>query len=260
MATASDDMDDGLEHYKAQLKQVDAALLIDESNEDLQKLKQDLEEVIALSEELKQINEVPEPVIEDRSSSYTQQIVEKPREWKSGDRVQAIRQTDGKFHNAKVDMVADDGISCTVKFDNIGSVEVVKVASLKPVEDTEIRKAPVTAEAGGASQKPVGKLTKDELEKRREIKKKKLLKKKQRMKDFEEKRESEKQRWQSFFKKGTSKGKSKMKGLNKKSIFASREDGKGKIGVGTCGTSGNSMTSYTPASQYMYKKQNVTEI
>lgn len=50
--------------------------------------------------------------------------------------------------------------------------------------------------------------------------------------DFEEKRESEKNRWQSFFKKGTSgKGKGKVKGLNKKSIFASREDGKGKVSL-----------------------------
>lgn len=247
----ADNMDENFEEYKAQLKQVEAALLIDENNEDLQKLKQDLEEVIALSEELKNINEVEEDVPERTSTDAAIQSVP----WKAGDRVQAMQQLDGLYHDAIIDMVADDGLSCTVKFDKIGSVEVVKVSSLKKMPN--LPAAPGSSEhtvPAAAADKSTSKLTRDELERRREVKKKKLLKKKQRMKDFEEKRESEKQRWQSFFKKGTGKGKSKMKGLNKKSIFASREDGKGKIGVGTCGTSGNSMTSYTPASAYMYKK------
>jgi len=247
-----------LETYKAQLEQVEAALLIDEANEDLLKLKQDLLEVIALSEELEQINEIPEPsdvVIPDEEPKKPEKV-----HWKQGDRVQAFRQADGKTHLAKIEMIADDGSTCVVKFDNIGSVEVVKMEALEmAVEDNQTEQPASSSTATNETQKAAApkfsKLTRDELEKRKEIKKKKLLKKKQRMKDFEEKRESEKNRWQSFFKKGTSgKGKGKVKGLNKKSIFASREDGKGKIGVGTCGTSGNQMTSFAHASQYMYKK------
>ena len=254
----ADEMDENLENYKAQLKQVEAALLIDENNEDLQKLKQDLEEVIALSEELKQINDIPaEPTSDTGASSSIDQTIDSAekktddKRWAAGDRVLAARQIDGEYHNAKIDMIADNGDSCTVKFDNIGSVEIVKISSLKPIGGDET-KTKVSAPA--ETPKLGGKSKKDELERKREIKKKKLMKKKQRMKDFEEKRESEKQRWQTFFKKGTGKGKSKMKGINKKSIFASQEDGKGKIGVGTCGTSGKDMTSYVQASQYMYKK------
>jgi len=244
-----------LETYKAQLEQVEAALLIDENNEDLLKLKQDLLEVISLSEELEEINEIPE------GTSYEEPKKEEKHKWKQGDRVQAERKADGKMHNAKIEMIADDGLTCVVKFDNIGAVEVVQITGLQgateSTEPSQEASSSTTNPQGqqNNTQKQQGKLTREELERRKEIKKKKLLKKKQRMKDFEEKRESEKNRWQSFFKKGTSgKGKGKVKGLNKKSIFASREDGKGKIGVGTCGTSGKQMTTYTPASQYMYKK------
>jgi len=162
-------------------------------------------------------------------------------------------------------MIADDKVSCTVKFDNSGSVDVVKVSSLKAIELAFSVEESSKEGGGGGGEggvegevqtKPKAeiKLTKEEVDKRREIKKKKLLRKKQRMKDFEEAREAGKARWQNFYKKGSIKGKHRVKGLNKKSIFASREDGKGKIGVGTCGTSGKGMTDYTPASAYMYKK------
>lgn len=248
MAAASDDLDENLENYKAQLKQVEAALLIDEDNEDLKKLKEDLEEVIALTVDLMQVNELPvetpepEPVAE----------VPKTKTWKAGDRVLAFKKSDKEYHAATIDMIADDGVSCTVKFDNSGSVDVMKVDSLKPIERVSQNVLPSSSSNENTTK--TGKLTRSDIEKRREAKKKKLLKKKQRMKDFEEAREAGKQKWQTFFQKGNLKGKHKVKGINKKSIFASREDGKGKIGIGTCGTSGKGMTSFMSASQYMYKK------
>jgi len=240
-----------VESYKAQLRQVEAALLIDEKNEDLQKLKEDLLEVIALTDELSQINEVvEEPVIPVQPEAKK---TDKPDEWKAGDRVQAIRKLDGEYHNGTVDMIADDKVSCTVKFDNSGSVDVVKISTLRPPVEVDFKKENMQVDSNPQNNSSKV-LSRDEVDKRREMKKKKLLKKKQRMKEFEEAREAGKQRWQQFYKKGTLKGKHKIKGLNKKSIFASREDGKGKIGVGTCGTSGVGMTDFTPATAYMYKK------
>lgn len=257
--SSADDVEDNLESYKAQLKQVEAALQIDQNNEDLQKLKEDLLEVIALTEELLEINDAVEEPIVVPDANLAQNVDEtKQKEWKTGDRVQAIRKLDGQYHNGTIDMIADDNISCTVKFDNSGSVDVIKISSLKPVQaDPPTTKNESSSGSGAVAAKPHNpnaKLTKEEVDKRREIKKKKLLRKKQRMKEFEEAREAGKQKWQQFYKKGSLKGKHKVKGLNKKSIFASREDGKGKIGVGTCGTSGKGMTDYTPASAYMYKK------
>lgn len=247
-----------VDNYKAQLQQVEAALAIDEKNEDLQKLKQDLLEVISLTEELFEKNHVADE--HAAAASEECPVVVQPvkgDEWKIGDRVQAMR-LDGEYHNGTLDMIADDKISCTVKFDNSGSVDVVKLAEIRTPMEIDFKKDVEEPQEGGNSSRNQTTnnkvLTRDEIERRREIKKKKLLKKKQRMKEFEEAREAGKQRWQQFYKKGTLKGKHKIKGLNKKSIFASREDGKGKIGIGTCGTSGVGMTEFTPASAYMYKK------
>ena len=276
-ANMADDMD--VDNYKEQLRQVEAALAIDEKNEDLLKLKEDLLEVIALTEELSQINEVADEVANSSSSiainsHHDEDDGSSTHEWRVGDRVQAVRQLDGQHHTGTVDMIADDGISCTVKFDNSGTVDVVKVSTLRSTlgsmgpksGEPDYRKEillgidPEESGVPGQGEKEASKedktktLTKEELERRRENKKKKLLKKKQRMKEFEEAREAGKNRWQDFYKKGSLKGKHKVKGLNKKSIFASREDGKGKIGVGTCGTSGGGMTDYPPATAYMYKK------
>lgn len=242
-----------LENYKAQLQQVEAALAIDEKNEDLQKLKEDLIEVISLTEELFEINIVTEEPIASVTAAKDSALVVQPLkdEWKTGDRVQAIRKLDGEYHNGILDMIADDKISCTVKFDNSGSVEVVKFSELRTPMEIDLKKDDPEESSSTGNCKV---LTREEIEKRRENKKKKLLKKKQRMKEFEEAREAGKARWQQFYKKGSLKGKHKIKGLNKKSIFASREDGKGKIGIGTCGTSGVGMTEFTPATAYMYKK------
>lgn len=253
MAAVADDLSENMENYRAQLKQVEAALLIDEDNDDLKKLKEDLEEVISLTRDLMQVNETPSENIASELEGLDNVV--KSRTWKQGDRVRVLKKSDNEYHAATIDMIADDGISCTVKFDNSGTVDVMKVADLNPIE-TEISNTQIAKSSTGnltASNKS-GKLTKDDLERRREAKKKKLLKKKQRMKDFEEAREAGKQKWQTFFQKGNLKGKHKIKGINKKSIFASREDGKGKIGIGTCGTSGKGMTSFLSASQYMYKK------
>jgi len=243
MAAAGEDLQENLETYEAQLKQVEAALMIDDDNEELKKLRVDLTEVITLTKELLEINETPAEadVVEEKS------VAEKPKEWKVGDRCQALK-VDKKYYNATIDMISDDRSSCGIKFDNSGSLVVVKVESLLPVERV--------SQPSSSSEKtaPKQKLTKEEIERRKENKKKKLAKKKQRMKDFEEAREAGKQRWQTFYKKGSQKGKHKMRGLNKKSIFASSDDGKGKIGIGTCGTSGRGMTQFASPSQYMYKK------
>merc|ERR1711884_315907 len=126
-----------LENYKAQLQQVEAALAIDEKNEDLQKLKEDLIEVISLTEELFEINIVAEEPTAPVTAAKDSALVVQPHkdEWKSGDRVHAIRKLDGEYHNGILDMIADDKISCTVKFDNSGSVEVVKFSELRtPME------------------------------------------------------------------------------------------------------------------------------
>lgn len=255
MAAEGDELQENLEQYEAQLSQVEAALMIDEDNDELKRLKLDLQEVLTLTRELLDINE-PE------ADANITECGNDSSQWKVGQRCQAIRKTDQKYYNGTIDMIADDKISCTVKFDNSGSVEIIALSELLPEVDfasssavtaeTSSTPAPAAAAASSSAKQP--KLTREEMEKRKENKKLKLQKKKLRMKEFEAAREAGKQRWQSFYKKGSLKGKHKMKGINKKSIFASDTDGKGKIGIGTCGKMGRTMTEFASPSQYMYKK------
>ena len=81
--------------------------------------------------------------------------------------------------------------------------------------------------------------------KQREYLKKKKAKKAERWKAMEEEREADKNKWQNFSSKAFGK-----KGFVKKSIFKTPENSKGRVGVGTCGVGGQSMTSYSSASKY----------
>jgi len=67
------------------------------------------------------------------------------------------------------------------------------------------------------------------------------------MKELEEQRETEKSKWQNFNTKLTKSNKGKPL---KKSIFATSEHVKGKVGVGTCGISGKPMTSQNNVPKY----------
>lgn len=80
----------------------------------------------------------------------------------------------------------------------------------------------------------------------KEYLKKKKQKKQQRSKELEEEREQDKNKWLSFTTKVE-----KKQGHNKiKSIFASPENVNGRVGVGTCGVSGNPMTKYSYGEKY----------
>lgn len=85
-----------------------------------------------------------------------------------------------------------------------------------------------------------------------------MLKKKQRAKEIEEQREKDKQNWLDFFNNskggGSSKSGKSLKGVSKKSIFASPESIQGKVGVGTCGTGGQPMTQFTQPDKLVYKR------
>lgn len=80
----------------------------------------------------------------------------------------------------------------------------------------------------------------------KEYLKKKKQRKQQRFKDLEEEREVDKNKWLNFTTKAT-----KKSAQNKiKSIFASPENVNGRVGIGTCGVSGNPMTKYSVGEKY----------
>lgn len=77
--------------------------------------------------------------------------------------------------------------------------------------------------------------------------KRKKAKKQQRFKVLEEEREQDKNKWLNF----TTKNTKKSGQIKVKSIFASPDNVNGRVGIGTCGVSGNPMTkSSLPMTKY----------
>jgi len=195
-----------LTNYRVQLQQVDAALTSDPDNEDLVKLKNDLEEVITLTEDLVRTTQIStQPTTETggdglrypgrgMSAGGSRDDEEEARawlrsDWKSGDKCRAPwtdSSGETQFYSATVDEILDDG-SCSVIFERYGSTEVTQVALLQPlIDDSE----------ESATAKP--KTKKDLTLAQREYKKKKAQKKAQRLKQHEDEREEDKNKWLSF--------------------------------------------------------------
>ncbi|XP_071853780.1 survival of motor neuron-related-splicing factor 30-like [Apostichopus japonicus] len=220
----SDEYNTNLQTYKAQLQQVEAALTNDPENEELLKLQGDLQEVIDLTQDL--VKAAP------GSALTEEEIVELKEKWKVGDKCQAIWSKDGGHYNAVIDEIMDDG-KVTVTFEYYDQTEVNQISKLKPYVD---RKESASSEAGGKR----GLSKKQQLEKEREYKKRRQQKKADRQKNLEELHEKDKKKWQNF----NTKNVKNKKGFVRKSIFSSPETVDGKVGVGTCGTSGQPMTKF----------------
>lgn len=233
---AEDDLQGNLQNYKLQLQQVEAALTTDPDNEELHKLKTDLEEVITLTcelvktqllEEQKLLKETEEGDDED-SPTEGVSLSRTKQEWKAGDRCLALWSQDGQYYEATIESL--DGEEVSVIFDSYRSAQVTTLEFIK--------------ELPHGQEKNNSKLKKQPLSKIREYQKKKKQKKIQRYKQLEEEREQEKNKWLAFSHKTT------KKGIIRKSIFASPDNVNGRVGIGTCGVSGKGMTEFTSAEKW----------
>ncbi|XP_070534964.1 survival of motor neuron-related-splicing factor 30-like [Ptychodera flava] len=236
----AEDLVGNLQTYTAQLQQVEAALTNDPENEELLKLKTDLQEVIQLTEDLLAAKPSVSEVNDDESTTS------RPA-WHVGDTCQAVYSIDGLYYNAIIDDINDNG-EVTVTFDEYGNTEVVQLSTLKvaDVKDTDATKRTSTE---AHLDKPKSK--KELIAAQREYKRRKAAKKAQRVKDLETQREDEKSKWQQFNNKTFSKTK---KGLVKRSIFASPDSVSGRVGVGTCGTGGRPMTQFEQPKHVVVRK------
>ncbi|XP_046854412.1 survival of motor neuron-related-splicing factor 30-like [Xenia sp. Carnegie-2017] len=248
-----------LMNYRAQLQQVDAALTTEPDNEELLKLKTDLEEVIALTSDLVNLNQGTgnnrNDVKKAKDTSTVSQAMsfkQTTSVWKEGDVCQAISSEDGCYYDATIDRISEDGATCTVTLEPFGNTEIIKVSSLKKPGEAGVKIAAAVDYQTKGEGKQNKELTRGEREKLRELKKKKALKKKQKRKELNEAREKEKSKWLDFFNGPKSGG--KKKGITKKSIFASPETVEGKVGIGTCGIGGQPMTSFTQPDKLVYRR------
>ncbi|XP_015122516.1 survival of motor neuron-related-splicing factor 30 isoform X1 [Diachasma alloeum] len=227
---------DDLQNYKLQLQQVEAALTTDPTNEELLKLKIDLEEVIELTQDLIKSQQQEKRQSNGMDAKDPILLAVLANKWKVGDSCMAPWSEDGKYYEATIDAINEDGL-VNITFNEFKNTDVTMLNQLKSVakrpasdwadQKSKRRKMQVAAAVG------------TDPTKQREYLKKKKQKKLQRFKELEEEREQEKNKWLAFS------TKSAKKGVVKKSIFATPENVNGRVGIGTCGVSGKEMTKFS---------------
>lgn len=249
----ADDLQANLHNYKLQFQQVEAALTTDPDNEELLKLKSDLEEVIELTRDLiktqlLELRAAEESAagtsLEDASLTAKLLAAELPdieehynakKDWKIGDRCLAIWSEDGQYYEATIEDITEDGEEVSVVFDSYKNSDVTTLPLLREI------KSGVKRQSDDGVDSKAKKLA---MSKQREYQKKKKQKKLQRYKQIEEEREGEKNKWLAF------NSKTAKKGMTRKSIFASPDNVNGRVGIGTCGMSGKPMTEFTTAEKW----------
>ena len=141
---------------------------------------------------------------------------------------------DGTYYDAKIEEITTDG-EVSVKFKGFKGTFVTSLGLLK------LPSSGTTTVHDVNSSKNRKELLAHQKEQKKEKKKKHL----ENLKALEAEREKEKNKWASFSSKAFGK-----KGFVKKSIFKTPETGDGRVGVGTCGISGQKMTEFEAAKKY----------
>jgi len=233
----AEDLITSLQTYKIQLEQVEAALTSDPSNAELLKLKDDLTEVITLTKNLIETQTIAIAGAHEQETVDDEDIPIK--QWRPGMECSAPWSEDGQWYDAVIDSITDDGF-VAVTFDGFNNTDVTKASMLRERKPMEKR----TAQAAGFSRE-AEKNKKREMENQRLHAKKRKQKKHDRQKQIEEAHEADKAKWQAF----ASKTK-RLKGVTKKSIFATPDAANGRVGIGTCGIGGRPMTEYAAAEKW----------
>jgi survival-of-motor-neuron-related-splicing factor 30 len=240
-----------LKNYEIQLQQVLVALASNPEDEELLKLKTDLEEVIALTKEL--MTPLNPTLGQGQPSQNSSQS--SSHSYKGGDKVLAPWSVDGLYYEARIDDVTSDG-QCTVFFSSTvlpesvkkGVSEVCLTSLLKPLNQHKKNRWDQPSSSSSSVFKDTSKNNDKKATLSKEALKKKRDKRQNKLKELDEEREKDKMKWQSFALKKSSKKKgltnTALGSKTRVSIFASPDSVDGRVGVGTCGISGKPMTPY----------------
>lgn len=193
---------DELASYKIQLQQVEAALLTEPDNDELTKLKSDLEEIIELQESLEGVRAEQAAANEDTESASSAVRLKKEHTWKVGDRCMAP-SSNGQKYAAVIDGFTQDNVAVT--FTGKGTKHMVKTGDLSPPRGDD-NKAYVWEKSKSTHHR------KSEWQMERERRRMRALKKEHRRKELEEAKEDEKNKWLSFNAKASSRS---MKGFKR---------------------------------------------
>lgn len=114
-----------LETYRLQLGQVEAALTAEPTNEELLKLKQDLVEVIALTNELLNAQLEAQSDSKGKGSSH-----KKANQWSVGDKCMAPWSNNGQYYDCTIEELSENG-EVSIRFDAYGNSDVTTIDKLK---------------------------------------------------------------------------------------------------------------------------------
>lgn len=129
----TDELKLNLDTYKLQLQQVEAALTAEPTNEELLKLKQDLVEVISLTNELISAQAADGDADDNfrggKSSSGNGKN-KKHIEWSVGDKCMALWSNNGQYYDCTVETISETG-EVSIRFDAYGNSDVTTIDKLK---------------------------------------------------------------------------------------------------------------------------------
>ena len=114
-----------LDTYKLQLQQVEAALTAEPTNEELLKLKQDLVEVIALTNELINAQREAEEDVKGKNHAHKKVV-----QWSVGDKCMAPWSNNGQYYDCTIEELSENG-EVSIRFDAYGNSDVTTVDKLK---------------------------------------------------------------------------------------------------------------------------------
>lgn len=273
--------------YKEQLQQVKMLLTEEPGNAEYKDMKKELEEVIALTEELlataKQndnpisaigtsasISDMPQN--SDGTYQYEMDTLDEHQRFPIGTKVQAVWSEDGEWYDGTVEAYTANGYF--VAFDGWGNKEEVDPANVRPLQGAVVntlaeaekeaeatrqalkRKIAQAAAADFQTKTIPAKLriNPDDPEDVKVTKRKKIhsFKSKMRMEQLEVTQNKRQNAWQQF---QTTKGRAKkvgfFSGRKKESIFKSPEDPFGKVGVTG---SGKGLTDFQKREKHLHLK------
>lgn len=207
-----------LETYQVQLSQVEAALSADPSNAELASLRDELKELIELSEAaIAQAEAASSSKAESRKATATPSHA-----WAAGDDCLAKYSGDGAWYPARITSVggATENRVYSIVFKGYNSTELVKANEIKPLPPNYS-----TATAPSANKRKLSKAEEEEKEKKKKKNEKKLEVKAAKAKEQMAKQAT----WQKFAKKSEKKG-VHIAGVSGTSIFKTPDNplGRGK--------------------------------
>ncbi|KAI5898097.1 hypothetical protein GGG16DRAFT_83839 [Schizophyllum commune] len=206
-----------LEQYQLQLSQVETALEADPSNTELSELRNELKQLIDLTEQaLAQASSSKAAETSRKSASATPS-----HSWSAGDECLAKYSGDGQWYPARITSVggSESNRVYSIVFKGYNTTELVKAAEIKPLPANH-QSAPITGK------RKLSKTEEEERERKKKKNEKKLEVRAQKAKEQVAKQAT----WQKFTKKAEKKGVN-IAGVSGTSIFKTPDNPMGRVGV-----------------------------